>query len=116
MNNALLGAFGEQQAAKYLRAEGYDIYAANYSTYVGELDIVALKNGVMCFVEVKTRNVGGMTRPAEAVDYRKQENIKGSAAAFMNTFSLKYEMRFDIVEVLVENDRTFDINHVKNAF
>lgn len=116
MDNILLGAFGEQQAAKYLRAEGYNIYAANYSTYVGELDIVALKDGIMCFVEVKTRQVGGMTAPADAVDYRKQQNIKGSAAAFMNSFSLKFDMRFDIVEVLVENNSVVGINHIKNAF
>lgn len=116
MNSKLLGAFGEQQAAKLLRADGYEIYAANYSTFVGELDIVALKDNVMCFVEVKTRQVDGMTNPADAVDARKEENIKGSAAAFMNRYSLKHKVRFDIIEVYVEGNRVVKMNHIKNAF
>lgn len=116
MNSRLLGAFGEQQAANLLRSKGYEIYAANYVTYVGELDIVAVKDDVVCFVEVKTRQVGGMTNPADAVDARKQSNIKGSASAFMNRYSLKNKMRFDIIEVYIENDKVSKLNHIENAF
>ncbi len=112
----LLGALGEQSAVRYLRLEGYMIYAANYKTYVGELDIIALKDDILCFVEVKTRQSGGMCSPADAVDLRKQENIKGSAAAFMNKYSLKYQKRFDIIEVFVNGNKVEKINHIKNAF
>ncbi len=116
MNNNLLGALGEQEAARYLRHEGYVILAANYETYVGELDIVAQKGKKLCFVEIKTRTEGGMTNPADAVDGRKRENIRGSAAAFMNANSLDMKYRFDIIEVFVRDEKVVKINHIKNAF
>ena len=55
MNTKLIGAFGEQTAARFLRYEGYTIYSGNYKTNVGEIDIVAEKDNIICFVEVKTR-------------------------------------------------------------
>ncbi len=116
MNNILLGALGEQSASRYLRTEGYKIIAANYKTYVGELDIVAEKDDIFCFVEVKTRQKGTMLPPSEAVDYRKQENIKGSAAAFLNSYNIKKEVRYDIVEVIVDGRKVISINHIKNGF
>lgn len=117
MNSKLVGAYGEQVAARYLRLNGYKILAANYSTGVGEIDIIAEMKKVICFIEVKTRKEGGLFSPADAVDYHKQENIKGSAAAYMNRFSLKNKMRFDIIEVLVsDNTEVISINHIENAF
>ena len=52
MNSSLLGAFGEQYAARFLREEGYEIWSANYKTDSGEIDIIALKDNIVCFVEV----------------------------------------------------------------
>ncbi len=116
MNNILLGALGEQSAARFLRSENYRIIAANFKSYVGEIDLVAEKGSYICFVEVKTRQVGGMFAPAEAVDYRKQENIKGSASAFLKKYSTSLKPRFDIIEVLVDGSEVKSINHIKNAF
>lgn len=117
MNTRLMGAYGEQLAAKHLRLNGYRILAANYRTDVGEIDIIAEKKKVICFVEVKTRKEGGMFSPADAVNYRKQENIRGSAAAYMNKYGLKNKMRFDIIEVLMSDNNTVSsINHIENAF
>ncbi len=116
MNSNLLGAFGEQYAARFLRKEGYEIWSANYKTDVGEIDIIAQKDGVVCFVEVKTRQTGGMFAPAEAVDFKKKENIKSSAASYMNKYNLKNKTRYDIIEVLVNGSSLSEINHIKNAF
>ena len=117
MNSKLIGAFGEQVAAKYLRNNKYIILAANYRTSVGEIDIIAQKKDVICFVEVKTRKEGGMFSPAEAVDFHKEENIRGSAAAYMNKLNLKNKIRYDIVEVVLGyNNEVVNINHIENAF
>ncbi len=116
MNNILLGALGEQQAARFLRKEGYNIWGANFKTDVGEIDIVAEVNDVVCFVEVKTRKIGGMVSPSEAVDFKKQENVKSCAAAYINKYNLKNEIRFDIIEILVDGNKLSSINHIKNAF
>ncbi len=116
MNSNLLGAFGEQFAARFLRKEGYEIWSANYKTNTGEIDIIAQKDGVICFVEVKTRQTGGMFPPADAVDLKKQENIKSSAACYVNKYNLKNKIRYDIIEVLVNGSSLSEINHIKNAF
>ena len=119
MNAKLIGIYGDQTAARYLRQEKYDILSANFTAGTGEIDIVAEKNNVICFVEVKTRKEGGMFSPADAVDFRKQNNIKSAASGFMNKYNLKKEMRFDIIEVLLQEDNVYNvkkINHLKNVF
>ncbi len=117
MDPRLLGAFGEHRAARFLRENGYNIYTTNFSAAGGELDIVAEKYNVLCFVEVKTRKQGGMLSPEHAVDYSKQENLRSAAAAYINRYKLTNAFRFDIVEVIVdEGDNLKSINHIENAF
>ncbi len=117
MNPKLVGAFGEQKAARYLREKGYEIFSSNFYIGSGELDIVAFKDSILCFAEVKTRREGGMFSPAEAVDFNKKENLKSAASAYMNKYKLKYDFRFDIIEVLIDEDfNVTDINHIENAF
>ncbi len=116
MDSRLLGAFGEQEAAKYLREKGYIIKTANFKTYVGEIDIVAEKGKNICFVEVKTRTEGGFLPPSTAVDFNKQENIKSSAAIYMKRYETKLTPRYDIIEIIVNKRSVVSLNHIKNAF
>ena len=117
MNTRLLGAMGEQSAARYLRQNGYEIYSSNFYTAMGELDIVAFKDGLLCFVEVKTRQEGTMLPPAAAVGHQKIENLRSAASFYMNKYSLKCDFRFDIIEVLTDsNFKVTSINHIKGAF
>ncbi len=116
MNARLLGAKGEQIAARYLRENGYDIIAANYRTAIGEIDIIALKAQYICFVEVKTRNRGGYLQPRDAVGEQKQKRITDSADIYMAYKKPKKEPRFDIIEVLMEDGGAYGINHIKGAF
>ncbi len=51
------GAWGEDQAAAWLKEQGYTIVARNYFARVGEIDIVATCEQRLCFIEVKTRKV-----------------------------------------------------------
>ncbi len=113
-----VGLRGEQLACRYLRNNKYDILATNFATRLGETDIVAkASDGTICFVEVKTRSPGQMTAPSEAVDYRKSENLKTNAAAFIKTTgSDGTRTRFDIIEVILYDLYTADINHIENAF
>ena len=112
------GARGEQLAARYLREQGYEIYAANFSTALGETDIIAIdRDGTVCFVEVKTRAPGGLLPPAEAVDGEKQKRLVNNAAAFLKQEKMRdRNTRFDIVEVILHDLFTADVNHIKNAF
>ncbi len=116
-NNLKIGLRGEQLAARYLRKNKYRIIAANYSTKLGETDIIAEKDNIICFVEVKTRSPGQMFPPSEAVDLRKQENLRTNAAAFLKAQKHTDKgFRFDIIEVILHDLFTADINHIENAF
>ncbi len=117
MTTQLLGAYGEHIAARYLRENGFNIQATNFRVNNGELDIIAEKNNILYFTEVKTRKQGGVYPPAAAVDYRKQDNLRTAAAVYMNRFKLKNEYQFDIIEVLVdENDNVTSVNYIEKAF
>lgn len=116
-NPKLIGALGEYTAARKLREDGYEIFSKNFATPVGELDLVAFKKGLLCFVEVKTRQHDSLYRPADAVDFRKAENIKSAAASYINKYKLNYKIRFDIIEVYIdENGKVVDTQHIINAF
>ncbi|HZK20778.1 MAG TPA: YraN family protein [Oscillospiraceae bacterium] len=116
MTARLLGAMGEQMAARYLRDNGYHIAAANFRTKIGEIDIIASKDRYICFVEVKTRKKGGYLMPKDAVDECKERKIIGSAEIYMAYKKPKLMPRFDIIEVLLQGHNLYKINHIKGAF
>jgi putative endonuclease len=116
MNNRLLGAFGEQEAAKYLRSKGYKIMTANFKTYVGEIDIIAETKDNICFVEVKTRTEGAMLPPSSAVNSHKEKNIEGSALIYINRYKVKKQPRYDIIEIIVSENKVLSLNHIEGAF
>lgn len=111
------GLWGEVLASRYLRDRGYDIVAGNYRCRLGEIDIIAEKDGVVCFVEVKTRNENPMYEPKEAVDPQKQRKLIAAAGVYLREIKTEVSSRFDVVEVtLDENYKPKRINHIKNAF
>lgn len=65
MTRKALGALSETLACKYLTTSGYKIITRNYRSRFGEIDIVASKNGLMTFIEVRSRR-GGYAGYAEA--------------------------------------------------
>ncbi len=111
------GVWGELYAARYLRDRNYEILGSNYTCRFGEIDIIARKNGTVCFVEVKTRNEKTPIRPMEAVDTDKTEKIEMAAKNFVSFAKIKENLRFDVCEVYVDDsDKLKNINYIENAF
>lgn len=112
------GARGEQLAARYLRDRGYEIFASDFSTPLGETDIIAVSpDRTYCFIEVKTRAPGGMFPPSDAVDIPKQDRLINNAAAFLTRYKINsVSIRFDIIEVILHDLYTAEINHIEDAF
>lgn len=111
------GVWGEIYAARYLRDNGYAILSSNYVCRFGEIDIVASQNQTLCFVEVKTRNEKTQISPMEAVDEGKRQRVEMAAKSFLSISKMSGEMRFDVCEVLVDdNNGLCSINYIKNAF
>ena len=111
------GVWGEIYAARYLRDNGYKIISSNYSCRFGEIDIIAEKKKVLCFVEVKTREEETKIRPMEAVDEGKRERLEMTAKSFIKMAEYKAETRFDVCEVYLDKAyRPVKINYIENAF
>jgi putative endonuclease len=107
-----LGAKGELKAKSFLKKKGYKILATNYTTKLGEVDLIGLYGDFLVFVEVKTRTNKTFGEPSEAVNFIKQQHIKNAAQAYImqnNLFDL--QPRFDVIEILNKN-----INHIEDAF
>ncbi|SHJ05325.1 YraN family protein [Lutispora thermophila] len=117
MDNRILGEKGEKAAAEYLENKGYRIIERNYKCKLGEIDIIAADNDTIAFIEVKTRSSDNFGQPGEAVNYYKQRKIVQTALSYICDKNLfDWMSRFDVVEVITDNERIIDINLIKNAF
>lgn len=119
--NKNVGDFGEKCARRHLEKLGYKILCTNYSCRFGEIDIIALDNKCLVFVEVKTRTSLKYGAPEYAVNYYKKKHLSLSARCYIEQFRMKeYFVRFDVVEVFAKcADNKFGIekiNIIKNAF
>ena len=111
------GFRGEIFAVRYMRDRGYDPVTINFRSRVGEIDIVAVKDGYICFTEVKTRGPNSIAQPKEAVDTEKQSNIIAASKIFARVHPYTEQPRFDVCEVyLDENMKPTQINYIENAF
>lgn len=112
-----LGAWGEEQAAEYLRLQGMKILQRNYRTPVGEIDIIAKNKKFLVFVEVKTRRGVAFGSPQEAVGERKQRQIIRTCQWYLQEHKCgKLQPRFDVAAVLSEKDGTAQITYLEDAF
>lgn len=109
MDRKLLGMKGEELASAVLENRGYKIIARNYVTKAGEIDIIAFKDGVLVFCEVKTRTAGVTGSGREAVDIRKQSKIRKCADIFIMSTNIPYDFcEFHVIEITCE--------HIRNCF
>ena len=112
----ILGTEGERAAEQFLRRQRYTIVERNYRCPLGEVDLIARDGRVLVFVEVKTRTAATRGTPFEAVNRRKQRQIRRTAQYFIAQHQLyDRNARFDVVGVWRDGDR-FTCEVVGNAF
>lgn len=117
--NNLTGAWGEAQAAEYLRKKRYQILATNYRCRFGEIDIIAANRKYLVFVEVKLRKSDSFASAFEYVDSRKQDRIRTTASVYLSEISTALQPRFDVIEIYApEGTETQNpkIHHMEDAF
>jgi len=113
-----LGRRGEQAAARFLKREGYTLIAHSQREKIGEIDIIAVDNRTLVFVEVKTRKSGQTDHPAEAVTADKQRRLTRLALAYLRRNDLlEHSARFDVIAVSWPDETAPPIiEHLPNAF
>jgi putative endonuclease len=115
-SNQGLGNWGEQQAAEYLEEKGYQILHRNVRTPYGEIDLLAQYEGVLVFVEVKTRSSQVYGNPEEAVDDRKITHMIESAEGFLQENpEFSQDWRLDVIAIVKRTEGPPEIIHFENA-
>lgn len=112
-----VGLRGEKLALQFLRQKGYKILERNYRKKFGEVDIIALHQRVVVFIEVKTRRTKRYGSPFEAVGQHKQRQLVKIAQDYLIAKDLSdAPARFDVVGVDLSNDLKPQVDIITNAF
>lgn len=123
-STAEIGQTGENLAAVFLVRRGMRLVCSNFKVPIGrnrrgaavtgEIDLIALDEGVLVFIEVKTRSSDEFASPITAVDVRKQRQITRTARIYRKIFNLQtIRFRYDAVSVVL-NEKSPKIEHFKN--
>ena len=112
---ALLGRNGEDLAAQIYERHGFRVQR-NFRAGRIEVDLVAVRPGLVVFCEVKTRHTDRWGEPSEAVGPKKQMRLRRAAAAWLQEHHPgRVEIRFDVVSAIMR-DGGVELTHIPNAF
>jgi putative endonuclease len=140
-----LGTLGEREAKKYLQRQGMKFLATNFRTDRGEIDLVFRDRirptapplgrtrllgklssllsfrqtctDCLVFIEVKTRSSEEWVRPAAAVDKERRGRLTRAGLDYLRLLrNPPVKVRFDIVEVLLQDGQVREIRHLPNSF
>ena len=137
------GKLGERAAKKYLQRQGMTFLTANFRSERGEIDLIFrvkdcpsadrgslprqrvmrclkfMRNGTNClvFVEVKTRSSEEWARPAAAVNKERRQRLTRAALDYLRLLqNPPVKLRFDLVEVLLQDSAVREVRHLPNTF
>jgi putative endonuclease len=111
------GILGERAAKKYLQQQGFKFLTANFNSKRGEMDLILRDGDCLVFAEVKTRSSEDWTRPSKAVNAAKRRRLSQCALDYLRKLNNpQVKIRFDIIEVLLNNGEVREIRHLPNTF
>lgn len=116
LHNKVVGKEGEDKASLYLQNNNYKIIFRNWKTKFGEIDIIAQKDDLLVFVEVKTLPNGGIETLSRLVNKTKQKKILETTKCFLEKYR-QYSnslIRFDVI--VVDMPGFHSVHHIDNAF
>ena len=113
-----VGRFGEDLADAALRAQGYEVLDRNWRCSDGEIDLVALDEAELVFVEVKTRTSTAFGDPAEAISPAKASRLRRLAVHWLAAHPQhRYpSLRFDVVAIIRLGESGPSVRHIRAAF
>lgn len=110
-----LGKEGEAAARNFLTSIGFTIKEVNWRYRKYEVDIIAIHESFMVFIEVKSRAVNNIQAPEFTVTPAQQRRIIASAHHYLVENNIQLEARFDIISIL-EDTNGLTVKHLPGAF
>lgn len=118
-NRRVLGRLGEEESVRYLTSRSYTVLERGFRRFRGEIDIIALRDDTLVFIEVKTRTRTDFGLPDASVTRSKQRQIRKIALGYLMERGLAEEKtacRFDVLSLVWQGDGLFRLVHYENAF
>jgi len=103
-------------ASRWLEKRGYEILERNFRTRRAEIDLIAVRDHVLAFVEVKFAGDGSTTRPLEKIDQGKISRIVHASRAFLGQYDHHGEIRYDVAAVGGTGREYRMENYIEDAF
>lgn len=111
-----IGKLGEDYAHKFLVKKGYKILERNWRHKKAEIDIIAMDKDILVFVEVKTRSSDLWGEPAAFVTKKKMQLMSNAMNIYMEKIDHDWEIRFDIIAIVLHQNKPYDLQHFEDAF
>ena len=111
-----LGKYGEELGKQFLLTKGFSILYVNWKYSRFEIDIIASKDQVLRFVEVKTRKSERFGLPEESVDKKKFEKLMSAAEAFLYKHPQWKRVQYDILSISFTADGKPEIFFIEDVF
>ncbi|MCR5091012.1 MAG: YraN family protein [Oscillospiraceae bacterium] len=120
MKSAELGRWGEERTAEAMEQAGWTILDRNYRCRYGELDIVARRDDILAFTEVKLRKNACFAEAREFVTAGKQRKLRLAAMNWLSVrpWAQQFQPRFDVAELYAPegSEGQYTITYLEAAF
>lgn len=113
-NHKMIGNIGEEIACNYLQKQGCTILQQNVYSRFGEIDIIAEKENILLFIEVKYRKNEYFALAAESITPQKQEKMRLTIETYLQKHPTNKALRIDLVTVV--GNSPYKIEWIKNIF
>ena len=116
MTKKQIGNYGEDKACQFFIKKGYEILERNWRTRSGEIDIIAYKEEILVFIEVKTLPNGTVDMLQKVLNQQKFKRILKTSKRFLlnhREYSNSY-IRYDVI--VIDMPGLSPVYHIKNAF
>lgn len=111
-----LGRNGETLGKTFLEKQGYEILHLNWKHSFYEIDIIAVKENVLHFIEVKTRRSHRFGLPEESVDQKKLEKMMQASEEFTYQFPQWKKVQYDVLSISILNNNNPDFFFIEDVF
>lgn len=114
--NKITGNLGESIAVNHLQEQGYQILERNWRHHHWEVDIIASKNHLLHFIEVKTRHSLRFGLPEESITREKMQHLRDAAEEYQYHHPQWEYLQFDVLAITLVNQTAKEIFLIEDVY
>ena len=110
------GTTGEVMAVKHLAEKGFEILHQNWRHSHWEVDIIASKDGILHFIEVKTRRTKKFGHPEDSVSKKKIQNLINASEEYLYQFPEWKRIQFNILSITILKNEPVEYFFIEDVY